>query len=99
MWSQGKIGLSTARGTGISVTLPGTASPATSEALFVAPTVQHLAQNQAGPPEHLSFLSSLSFPLKQNKTKQEKKKWKKENKSVSPQAADISEMQVQAAQS
>lgn len=97
MWSQGKTGLSTARGTGISVTLPGTASPATSEAFFVAPTVQHLAQNQAGPPEHLSFLSSLSFPLIQNKTKQEKKK-KKENKSVSPQAADISEMQVQAAQ-
>lgn len=44
------------------------------------------------------FLSSLSSPLKQTK-KTNKKKGKKGNKTVSPQAADISEMQVQAAQS
>lgn len=43
MWYQGKWGLSTPRGTGISVTFLGTVSAATSKAFFVAPTVKHLA--------------------------------------------------------
>lgn len=50
---------SPAQGVGISVTFPG-GSPASSTAFCVAPTVQHLAPNPAGPPEHLLF--SL-FPL------------------------------------